>query len=141
MSERQVDILEKNAVKLVEGKLCAMDLNPSMGCSSCLVTNGTSCLTGTTLLYLAHRGRCELGMEHRFFADPRALMQFPSILLKDLAGNAFDGGSYLAASIVLFRILAECHQRKQLKGVAPRQFGTRFLSAVWSGPTSASDSD
>ena len=121
----------------MEGKPCTIDLNPSMGYNNCLVTNGTSCLTGTTLLYLAHRGRCALGMEHLrvvgFFADPHATKQFPSSLLKDLAGNAFDGGSYLAASIVLLRVLAECHERKQLKGVAPRQLGSRFCPPFGQG--------
>ena len=48
--ERQVDILEKSAVKLVEGKPCAMGLKPSMGYSSCRATNGTSCLTGASLV-------------------------------------------------------------------------------------------
>ena len=39
------------------------------------------------------------------------LRQFPGALLKDMAGNAFDGANYQAASTALLCTLAECHRR------------------------------
>ena len=107
-----------------------------------MIVNGASCLSSSSSIYLCHKGRMAVGIEHLrmvgFFASTAALKEFSSSLLKDLAGNAFDGGCYLAASLTLFRIAAECHTRKkQQASQRPR----RLLSAVWSGSACDSDSE
>ena len=125
-------------MKLPDQSPSMMDVNPSIGYSAALTQNGCSCLCSTSTFYIAHRGRCALGVEHLrlicFYADLDILKQFPPQLLKDLAGNAFDAASYAAAALTMFRLLAECSLRKKSSTASGRSTnGSSFLSAVWSG--------
>jgi site-specific DNA-cytosine methylase len=114
LSTRQIDLLEAHRVKLPEPEPSTLDLNPSIGYSAAgLSIDRVSCLSSTSAVYLAHRGRMAVGIEHLrfvgFFAETATLRQFGGSLLKDLAGNAFDGASYLAACTTLFTVLAKCY--------------------------------
>ena len=79
LTARQMDLLEKHNVKLPEESPSMMDVNPSIGYSAALTHNGCSCLSSTSTFYIAHRGRCALGVEHlrlmNFYADLEILKQ------------------------------------------------------------------
>lgn len=139
LSGRQIDLLEKHKVCLPEPQPCTIDLNPSVVYSHSISHNTVTCLSSTSTVYLAHRGRCAVGVECLrflgFFAELEVLARFPGHLLKDLAGNMFDGASYMATATTIVHILAQCARLKRSGS------GRRFLSAMWSGSGEASDSD
>ena len=65
--------------------------------------------------WLGHRGRFLVGAEAlrmmgMWFETEDRLVEFPARLLRNLAGNAFDSASFLAAWVTLQLFLARLHR-------------------------------
>lgn len=145
LTPRQLDLLERYNLRLPEETPGVLDVNPSIGfAAGGVATNSAPCLCSTSMLYLTHRGRLAHGVEHLrmvgFFADADKLAAFPSTLLKDLAGNAFDGASYMATFCVTYAILADVHHRRSHRARLARI--SDVFAGIWSqGARALCDSD
>lgn len=113
LSDRQVDMLDFQGVALPEPSPKIMHINTSLGRSRA-VLGRSACLSSGSELWICHRGRRALGVEHLLlmgidYGRDDLDSVFGRALLVDLAGNAFDSASCLAALTVLVDTLAFLH--------------------------------
>jgi site-specific DNA-cytosine methylase len=109
LTARQRDILAFHGLT-PDDKNAAIDLNLSIHWSR--VTRGYApCLSSSSLMYIAGRQRCCLGVECLrlmgiCFKEEERLYKYDCKFVRDLAGNAFDSASCLASLYVVFVTLA-----------------------------------
>ena len=147
---RHIDLLEHFGIGLPEKHPCTVDLNPSLGRTrAVLYNNKAPCLSVGSRLYLGHRARYACGVEHMRLMgfmidnfDVEILTNFNSDFLRDLAGNAFDAASYMAASTTMWVTLGELYLRASGAGasIPASKEGTISLGSLW-GAGGGSDSD
>jgi len=113
LSDRECDLLQIRGLGLPDARKRCVDV--SMSDDWAKTTDArVGCLSSGSKCWLGHRGRLALGVEHLrllgiYFDDEKKLAAHGDNLLRDLAGNAFDSSSFLAAFFALQLFLAQCH--------------------------------
>lgn len=119
LTARELDILQLNKVSFPERRKVTVELSQSIARTR-VKENNTACVTPTMRRYLAHRCRIAHGIEAmnlqciRFGGGERmqTAHAFPSALLQDLAGNAFNALCDAACELALTVVLASAHLRR-----------------------------
>ena len=119
LTDRQVDVLDSLRIPLPDPASRCTDLNKSLSWG-CLHAGRVGCFSSRALPWLGHRGRLLLPVEgfrimgSCFPSEQEALLQeFKASFLWDLAGNALDGSTFLAAWFTLQIGLAFLHDRER----------------------------
>ena len=135
LQSRQKDILDYHRIRLPHPRPLSIEMLHSIGWTK-PPREHVGCLSGSSQVWLAHRGRLALGLEAlRFMGitledEPKA-NAFGNAFLYNLAGNAFDAGSFLAAFMCLAVVLGRCDTRAR-GGCSRSLDGDSAASAVGS---------
>ena len=151
LTARQIDMLEYNGLSLPHPTKALVDVNPSLGWGGKKGTmheERAGCLSGATVHYIAHRGRCTTGVEAlrlmgMFFDEEHLLSTFPAKLLRNMAGNAFDSSCFLAAWMSSQMLLSHCSAMRAGRATAAASAlaSSRLaIASFWEGSTDG-DSD
>lgn len=116
LTDRQIDVLQASGVSLPDAQRRVVDVSMSIDWASSTVGRA-GCFSSGSQLWLGHRGRLSLGVEalrmmNIRFSNEKLLESFPDALLRDLAGNAFDGSSFMAVWVALSCMLAFLDSRR-----------------------------
>jgi len=112
LTHRQMDILDCQGVGLPDARARCVDVSMSLVWAK--ASEGRAgCFSSGAQYWLGHRARLALGVEHFrlmgiYYPNEAGMFSFPDALIRDLAGNAFDASSFLAAWVALQAVLARC---------------------------------
>lgn len=115
LTHRQIDLLDRLNVQLPEQSPVCVDLSVSLQRAKKTIGR-TGCFSSGCMPWLAHRGRfarpveCFRIMGLDFGEHEAELANFNGSLVRDLAGNAFDSSSFLAAWCALQAGLSQMYK-------------------------------